>query len=140
MFHLVYVSTATRPFTDADAAEVLQEARFFNETHGVTGMLVHADFGGFLQVLEGAQHDVEAAYARAVASSRHEALLRTPLIPVAERVFPDWSMGFERALPTQLVERVLQPLVDHRLITGDQVRAVLLQRWHLTASAAAMAG
>lgn len=129
MFHIVYVSTATRAFTDDDAEAVLAEARAFNEAHGVTGLLVHAEAGAFLQVLEGDADAVEAAYQRAAASDRHTQVLRTPAFEVAERVFPDWSMGFERALPGQLVEQVLEPLVRHRLVDGDLVRAVLLERW-----------
>lgn len=129
MFHIVYVSSATRPFTEADAEEVLQDARAFNAEQGVTGLLVNTTAGGFLQVLEGEADAVEAAFRRAAASSRHEAVLRTPALAVPERVFPTWSMGFERALPGQLVEHVLQPLVDHQLMGSSQVRAVLLERW-----------
>ena len=128
MHHLVYVSDATRPFDDADAEQVLAEAREFNATVGVTGLLVHAN-GRFLQLLEGHADDVEAAYARAAASDRHTRLLRTPLLPVEDRVFPDWQMGYEHAAPGTFVEQVLQPLVDHRLLEGSAVRQVLLDRW-----------
>lgn len=134
MFHIVYVSTATRPFTPTDADEVLLDARAFNEQVGVTGLLVHTAIGGFLQVLEGEADDVEAVYRKVAVSSRHTSLLRTPPIQVPARVFPQWSMGFENALPGQLVEQVLQPLVDHRLLEGTQVRATLLQRWGIARS------
>lgn len=136
MYHIVYVSTATRPFTDADAELVLQDARAFNAEHDVTGLLVHTDFHGFLQVLEGEAESVEAAFRRAASSTRHESVLRTPALHVPERVFSSWSMGFERALPGQVLERVLQPLVDHKLLSGSQVRAVLLQRWGVVAGSA----
>ena len=129
MFHIVYVSTATRPFTDADAEQVLGQARAFNDEHGVTGLLLHVG-DTFLQVLEGESDAVEAAYRGAAESSRHSDVLRTPAIPVAGRVFPEWAMGFERAAPGQLVEQVLQPLVHHQLVTGELVREVLLQRWY----------
>ena len=128
MFHIVYVSTATRPFGDADAAAVLDDARAFNQQRDVTGLLVHAA-GHFLQVLEGAADDVEAAYARAAASTRHRSVLRTPALAVPARVFPQWRMGLEHAPSQLLVERVLEPLVRHDLIAGSQVRAVLLERW-----------
>ena len=129
MHHIVYVSRATRPFGPDDAQHVLTEARAFNEEHGVTGLLVHAEAGAFFQVLEGEVSAVEAAYRRAAASDRHDQVLRTPAFEVPARVFPAWSMGFERALPGQLVEQVLEPLVRHQLVEGDLVRAVLLQRW-----------
>ena len=128
MFHIVYVSTATRHFGEADAAAVLQDARAFNDSRGVTGLLVHTA-GHFLQVLEGEQDAVELAFARAAASSRHQAVLRTPALAVGARVFPQWQMGFEHAPSPVLVERVLTPLVHHQLIAGSQVRQVLLDRW-----------
>ena len=134
MHHIVYVSTATRPFTPADAERVLADARAFNAARGVTGLLVHTSSGGFLQVLEGERDDVEAVFARVATSSRHTALLRTPALEVGRRAFPEWSMGFEQAVPGVLAELVLQPLVDHRLVGPDQVRAALLQRWHVRAA------
>lgn len=136
MFHIVYVSTPTRPFTDTDATQVLEDARSFNAEHGVTGLLVHTA-RGFLQVLEGEQADVEAAFARAEASGRHTSVLRTPALAVPGRVFPTWAMGFDRALPGKLVEQVLQPLVDHALLDGTQVRDVLLERWAVVTSGGA---
>lgn len=135
MFHLVYASTATRPFTDDDAAQVLGDAQAFNAAHGVSGLLVHcrdrlgAGPGLFLQVLEGEREAVEAVYAKVASSGRHTDLRRTPAFEVAARVFPQWAMGFERALPGQLVDQVLSPLVHHRLVVGAQVRDVLLERW-----------
>lgn len=134
MLHLVYTSTATRPFADEDAAEVLRSARRLNASLGVTGLLCHAR-GTFLQVLEGEAEALERVYEQVLASSRHHRLLRTPLIDVPERVFPQWHMGFERALPGEVAGRLLQPLVDHRLVTGQQVRDVLLARFTSTAAA-----
>ena len=128
MHHIVYVSTPTRAFTVADREDVLRDARAFNAEHGVTGLLVHTD-AGFLQVLEGELDDVERVYARIAASSRHATLLRTPALEVPRRVFPGWAMGFDEALPGQLVEHVLEPLVQHRLLDGHRVRGVLLERW-----------
>jgi hypothetical protein len=126
--HIVYISTATGPL-DADAAQaLLEDARDFNAQHEVTGLLVHAA-GSFLQVMEGREDDVEAAYARAAASRRHRALLRTPAFAVQERAFPNWAMGFERAAPSAVVSTLLQPLVDHKLVTAEQVRDVLLERF-----------
>lgn len=134
MFHVVYMSTATAPFTAEAESEVLESARAFNTEHGVTGLLVHAA-GFFLQVLEGEQDAVEAAYARAAASDRHTALLRTPALEVPERVFPDWAMGFAAAAPGHVAAQLLQRLVDHQLITAEQVRAVLLERFSETVAA-----
>lgn len=128
MFHIVYVSTAAGPFSDEDCDDVLASARAFNTAHEVTGLLVCSG-GSFLQVLEGPLDAAEQAYARTAASSRHRGLLRTPAIEVPERTFGDWAMGFERAAPTHVVRQLLQPLVDHKVMSSEIVRDVLLARF-----------
>jgi hypothetical protein len=128
VYHVVYVSRETRPFGPVDAEEVLSQARAFNASRGVTGLLVHAA-GSFLQVLEGERDDVEAVFARVVASSRHEEVLRTPPVAVPARVFPEWSMGFAHAADGVMVDQVLRPLVRHDLIAGSRVKDVLLARY-----------
>lgn len=133
MHQIVYVSTARGPF-DPDA--VLTPARAFNATRGVTGLLLHAH-DTYLQVLEGDESDVEAAYERVASSTRHTGLRRTPALPLERRHFPEWHMGFEHAAPTQVVQRLLQPLVDHGCLDGTMVRGVLLARFAALSSTAA---
>lgn len=128
MFHVVYVSRPTRPFVAPERDLVLADARAFNAERGVTGVLVQTA-AGFVQLLEGEREAVEEVFRRVATSTRHDEILRTPAIEVAERVFPDWDMGFEAAPPGAFVERVLTPLVRHELIDGTRVRDVLVERF-----------
>jgi hypothetical protein len=91
--HLVYVSTATRPMRDEDLVELLAEARKHNEENDITGMLLHKD-GRFLQLLEGHEENVQAAFDVIKQDERHYRVELLWLRYVQFRDFPDWTMGF----------------------------------------------
>lgn len=52
MFRLIYVSSATAPFTEQQLEELLQESRRNNLSADITGMLLYRE-GKFMQTLEG---------------------------------------------------------------------------------------
>jgi hypothetical protein len=52
VFALVYVSSATKPFSPDELSELLAQARVDNAALGITGMLLYSN-GNFMQVLEG---------------------------------------------------------------------------------------
>lgn len=56
-------------------------------------MLVFKD-GAFLQVLEGAEKDVEEVYRSIVNDRRNAGNYLIEKTRIKERNFPDWSMGF----------------------------------------------
>lgn len=93
MFYLVYVSSATRPFSGEDLRALLETCRKNNAGLGITGMLLYKD-GNFMQVLEGDEEAVRGLYARIAADPRHggEMILQQGF--TEGRQFPDWSMGF----------------------------------------------
>lgn len=128
MIRLVYVSDAVRPMTSADLDQVLLEARAFNEEAGVTGLLVYAQ-QRFLQAMEGPPAAVEAAFAQAESSSKHR-LLRQTRSTIAERRFPDWTMGFNEAAPAAVAEGILTPLIHAGLLSHQEAAATLLARFH----------
>ena len=104
MLQLVYISTATSVATTAD---ILTISRRNNERDDITGLL-YADGKRFLQVLEGPEAAVEAAFARIGADPRHRAVVRLSRRRCAAREFGAWRMA-ER-LPDEggaaFVERV----------------------------------
>ncbi len=57
-------------------------------------MLLYAG-GHFIQTLEGPAAAVDATYAAIERDRRHRNLIVALREDVDERVFPDWSMGFE---------------------------------------------
>ncbi len=63
MFFLVYVSSATRPFSGEDLRALLETCRKDNAELGVTGMLLYKD-GNFMQVLEGDEDAVRVGSTR----------------------------------------------------------------------------
>ena len=100
MFRLVYVSSATTPFSQDDLVELLTQARTKNQRLGVTGMLLYKD-GNFMQVLEGDEAVVRELFGCIERDPRHHGsivLLEEVLLQQndagEERAFPDWSMGF----------------------------------------------
>jgi hypothetical protein len=94
MFHLVYASTATKPFSVGELLEVLHQARKNNADIGVTGLLLYKD-GAFMQVLEGEEDAVQSLYAEILRDGRHCDVRTLVAMPVGERQFPNWSMGFK---------------------------------------------
>jgi hypothetical protein len=93
MFHLVYVSSAVKPFSKAELVELLKEARENNERLDVTGMLLYRD-GNFMQVLEGEEPVVRDLYAKIERDPRHEGGIILLEETLKRRQFGEWSMGF----------------------------------------------
>ncbi len=103
LVHLIYCSTATRSFSNADLLELLQTARDRNRELGVTGMLLYEN-GGFFQVIEGEPATIDELYAMIESDPRHHRLIKIIHEPVARRAFADWTMGFSRISPDEVRE------------------------------------
>jgi len=90
LIQLVY---ASRPFgfDTAILSNILLDARRLNERDDITGALI-ARSDLYLQLLEGPQDKVEAAYQRIRRDDRH--LEVTPLLTrtIEQRLFPGWAM------------------------------------------------
>jgi len=95
MYHLVYTSHATREFSEADLIDLLKQCKSFNEQHNITGMLLYLQ-GKFIQVLEGAQPDVESLFAMIKKDSRHTRVTTVIHGTSPDRVFQGWTMGFKK--------------------------------------------
>jgi hypothetical protein len=59
---LVYVSSASQPFSEADLAALLKQSRRENDQPGITGMLLSRD-RNFIQVLERPEETLLALFA-----------------------------------------------------------------------------
>ena len=94
MISLTYMSTATAPFDMEARKLLLKESRENNHAAGLSGMLLYAE-GHFIQTLEGPAESVDATYRRISRDSRHRDHIVALRDDVAERMFGDWSMGFE---------------------------------------------
>ena len=93
MYQVVYLSAATVRFTKAELLALLEQSRQKNASRGISGLLLYHD-GDFMQLLEGEEAQVRALYVRIERDERHKGCILLIAGPVAERTFPDWSMGF----------------------------------------------
>jgi Sensors of blue-light using FAD len=93
LYSLIYVSSASQPFTTAELTKLLQGARERNTSLGVSGMLLYKD-GNFMQLLEGEEEAVLSLYRLIAGDTRHKGAMTLLKGSVQTRSFPDWSMGF----------------------------------------------
>jgi hypothetical protein len=91
--HLVYVSAATRPLGRDEMLALLRTAHQTNEPLGITGILLYVE-DTFFQVLEGLAEVVVPLYIKIGGDKRHTRVMKLIQEPIAERAFPDWSMGY----------------------------------------------
>ena len=91
---LVYASRACTRWSEEELITLLEQARAYNEVHGLTGLLFYYE-GQFVQFLEGCATELAALYARIQQDERHEhvrVLHRQE--HSTQRVFTGWSMAF----------------------------------------------
>lgn len=94
MYHLVYTSYATEPFSEEALINLLKKCRENNKKLDITGMLLYVS-GKFIQVLEGNQEKVKSLYREIEQDDLHK---RVTLVMEGEsekRIFSNWSMGFK---------------------------------------------
>jgi Sensors of blue-light using FAD len=95
MYHLIYTSYATRPFSEDELIALLKESRVANKKLGITGMLIYLH-NKFIQVLEGEYDKVVELYEAISKDARHKKVTLILEGNTKERIFKDWSMGFKK--------------------------------------------
>lgn len=90
---LIYISSAAPGMKESEVEKILASSRANNAANGLTGMLLFHD-GCFFQVLEGEEESVARTFAVISRDTRHGGLIVMESKPVADRGFPQWSMGF----------------------------------------------
>lgn len=103
LFQIAYVSTASGSTDRAGLLDILQTARGLNRRASVTGLLLFYD-GHFMQLLEGEEQAVRDTFVRIAADPRHRDITVLFEEPVDERLFSDWTMGFQRLDGNELLE------------------------------------
>ena len=132
MKRMIYCSQATLDFSPDELIALLELSRANNDRSGLSGMLLYSS-QSFLQMLEGDPAALEETYARILADDRHVNLRLLMNSDVTERLFPDWTMGFEHVDDEELAEdlegftpEIDYPLVNPDLITNGGVAQTLL--------------
>lgn len=99
LYHIIYHSIATSDGMSTEAlAHLLRQARSYNQSHRLTGLLLYAAATKeFVQVLEGPHDEVTSLYARITHDARHNYVFVLHEGLADSRMFPDWRMGFAAA-------------------------------------------
>lgn len=106
MIHSIYVSGASKPMSGADLRDIFMTSRRNNQRDGITGMLMWADCM-FLQIHEGESCLVENLVTRIRRDPRHRNLMAVCQNATDQRVFSDWSMGFQMPDPAYASEKAV---------------------------------
>lgn len=94
MHNLIYASSATYLFSDAELLEILTKSRLNNAKLDVTGLLLYHE-GSILQILEGEKTVLASLYNKILYDPRHKGLIKMIDSEIPERNFKEWSMGFQ---------------------------------------------
>jgi len=100
LYHIIYHSLATGPdgISPEDLAQLLRQARAYNQSHRLTGLLLYAaGTKEFVQVIEGPRDEVEHIYQKIAQDERHKHAFVLHEAVATGRMFPDWRMGFVAA-------------------------------------------
>lgn len=133
MLSVLYLSSASIPYSDDDLAALLTTSRENNARLGLTGILLYRN-GQFMQVLEGPEDAVNARFAVIAADPRHRGVQKLVTDSIAERQFPSWAMGF-RPLTDTLVKQIpgyddfFEAPQSERSLPETATRARLLLEW-----------
>jgi len=90
---VIYASAAAPEMTPCVLYSLLAKARSYNRRLGVTGALLYAK-GHFLQILEGRPEALDHLMEKIATDKRHKNVCVLYRIPIEERCFPEWSLGF----------------------------------------------
>ncbi|MEK6154107.1 BLUF domain-containing protein [Flavobacteriaceae bacterium 3-367] len=118
MFCLVYKSIADPIFEPVQIQEMLEKARVFNETQGITGCLLHYD-GVFIQYLEGNQLKVLTLFDKINKDPRHKDLILLSHGYIEKREFKKWEMAFENFMGENDQLQFLRLLVGSYIQDAD---------------------
>lgn len=94
MFSLVYKSIAKPDFALEAINDMLEHARIYNNSQGITGCLLYYE-GSFIQYLEGSQIKVLTLFDKIKEDRRHKDVLLLSHGESENREFTSWDMAFE---------------------------------------------
>ena len=108
MYRVIYKSRSRIALNWDIVTDILQSSEAYNESHGITGVLL-ASNTHFLQVLEGNYEDVNEAFMRIVRDERHTDIRLIGFSVIDARLFGGWGMrgigafDFNKDIEQQLV-------------------------------------
>jgi hypothetical protein len=109
VFRLIYSSVAVTGLDEDELQLLLGISQRLNEQASITGILLHVHdrdpaSAFFVQLLEGPQESVEAAYARIARDELHDQLTVLARDRAAGRAFSGWSLRLQELAVPQMPE------------------------------------
>jgi len=102
LYHLIYVSKAVKPLSGEALNHLLLQSRRWNESVGITGMLLYIErhmmsqvTGRFMQVIEGNEADIKSLFEKIKVDPRHHQITVLQQGNIGLRSFDNWLMGFK---------------------------------------------
>lgn len=102
LYHVIYISKAVTPLSGEALSHLLQQSRRWNESIGITGMLLYIErhmmsqiTGRFMQVIEGDESNIKPLFEKIKQDPHHHQLMLLQDGPIGQRSFNNWVMGFK---------------------------------------------
>jgi hypothetical protein len=93
LVELSYLSEAVSDMSFLGLMRLLESARAFNQTNGITGILLY-DNQQFGQIIEGERASVMKAWKRIQEDKRHHRVELLEIREISERSYPEWLLRF----------------------------------------------
>jgi hypothetical protein len=93
LVELSYQSEAVSDMSFLGLMRLLESARAFNQTKGISGILLY-DNQQFGQIIEGERASVMKAWKRIQEDKRHHRIELLEIREISERSYPDWLLRF----------------------------------------------
>jgi hypothetical protein len=127
LVRLLYASRPVVPLKPEIIDGILEQSRWHNVPHGITGMLCFND-DYFIQVLEGSRKNVSEVYNRIAADPRHSEVQILIFEEIPERRFANWTMGqvnLAKVNASLLLKYSETPTIDPFACSGRATLALL---------------
>lgn len=137
---IVYLSSTNATLSDVELEALLLDARSFNESVNVTGVLLY-NGSAFLQYFEGESDACAEVFRRIRASSRHHSIHTLVDAEIPARYFSSWAMAFSKASGSQTLaisqaQWLASPAHQVRLAQGEASGiAMLVAFWRAACDA-----
>ena len=123
-YQLTYKSEPFPWINIVDINEILQVAREFNSSEGLTGCLIYSK-NLFVQILEGNKETIEELYGRIKIDKRHYNVQLLLTEKVEKRIFSDWAMAYLNPKEMTAGEAANKARIDLERLAGNSPESEL---------------
>jgi hypothetical protein len=119
MYHIVYMSRATRNLSTQELNDLCEHSADSNRKLRVTGLLVY-DGHRYMQVIEGDADIVKGLMQRIACDNRHDHISYMADSPLKERAFAAWSLACVGFGPNDIAASLLTDVKYRVRNIGDR--------------------